>query len=382
MYTYSGANYNTYFKRRITLRNTINESISLENQDIVWNIDDYLLPPLEKAQQQYEEEERQKELEDEDWKKRYDKAKAEFNKRSEDMLGMVKPIANTNSFKYAGTLYLGIFFLLWFIPPFIDFAESLGLFITGIGAFFILCVIYFPLSSKIDANTEQRIERTRKEIAEIKKREYPILFERKPSFGHWEAQEIYVKSVHENLKERYPQFGDIVNKYCTGGFSETISQLKEVRYLLNSGRAETYEDATRMMRDTFIEKYEHQIAESREYFEEKERLERESREYQEGRRKKEEAEYQRKLEENARRDAQETAWLQEQDRKRQQALDDEIRRNNEHGAYDARRWGKDRQTVRMYDDMLGRSYHERLDEDRKYDYGKNDKPSDIGGDLK
>ncbi len=35
MYTYSGANYNTYFKRRIALRNTINESISLENQDII-----------------------------------------------------------------------------------------------------------------------------------------------------------------------------------------------------------------------------------------------------------------------------------------------------------------------------------------------------------
>jgi len=379
MYTYSGANYNTYFKRRITLRNTINESISLENQDIVWNIDDYLLPPLEKAQQQYEEEERQKELEDEDWKKRYDKAKAEFNKRSEDMLGMVKPIADTNSFKYAGTLYLGIFFLLWFIPPFSDFAESLGLFITGIGAFFVLCVIYFPLSSKIDANTEQRIERTRKEIAEIKKREYPILFERKPSFGHWEAQEIYVKSVHENLKKRYPQFGDIVNKYCTGGFSETISQLKEVRYLLNSGRAETYADATRMMRDTFIEKYEQQIAESREYFEEKERLEREMIEHKEKRKREEAAQHQRDREEYARREAQETAWFKEQDRKRQQALIDEERMNIAGMATHARQNGKDRATVRMYDDMLGRSYHERLDEDRTYEYGKEDKASDIGG---
>jgi hypothetical protein len=33
----------------------------------------------------------------------------------------------------------------------------------------------------------------------------------------------------------------------------------------------------------------------------------------------------------------------------------------------------------MYDDQLGRSYQERLDEDRKYEYGEKDKPSDIGG---
>ncbi|WMY18301.1 hypothetical protein P3F89_27285 (plasmid) [Bacillus tropicus] len=356
-----------------------NTNTSLENQDIISDIDD-LLPKLKILQQKYEEDEHQKKLEDEAWEKRYYKAKAEFNKRSEDMLGMVKPIADTNSFKYAGTLYLGIFFLLWFIPPFSDFAESLGLFITGIGAFFILCVIYFPLSSKIDANTEQRIERTRKEIAEIKKREYPILFEREPSHGYWEKQYNYTKAMNERLKRENPQFEFVLTGIY--GFSDTIKQMKYVRHMLESGQAQTLDNAVSMMLNYVIEESDRQIAESKEYFAEKERMQRESREYQEEKRRKEEAEYQQRREEYARREAQETAWLQEQDRKRQQALDDEIRRNNEHGAYDARRWGKDRQTVRMYDDMLGRSYHERLEEDRKYGYGEKDNASDIGGDLK
>ncbi|MDJ1478669.1 hypothetical protein QBX67_26950 [Bacillus sp. LS15-K4] len=362
------------------MRNTINESISVINQDIVWNIDDYLLPPLEKAQQQYEEEERQKKLEDEAWKKRHDKAKAEFNKRSKDMMDMVKPIADVNSFKHVGLLYLGIFFLLWFIPPFSYFAESLGLVVTVIVALGILCFIYFPLSSKISDNEEKRKERTRKELEEIKKREYPILFERMPSFGHWEAQQIYVKAVHENLKERYPQFDYLINVYETGGFSRTIDKFKEVRYLLNSGRAETYEDATRMMWDYLHEKWDlgSEVWETSGYVKEKDPV-RVYQEEQEERNREYAAQQERDREEYARREALETAWLQEQDRKRQQALDDEIRRNNEHSAYDARRWGKDRATVRMYDDMLGRNYHERLDEDRKYEYGKNDKPSDIGG---
>ncbi|KAB2442178.1 hypothetical protein [Bacillus luti] len=355
-----------------------NPNISLENQDIISDIDD-LLPKLKILQQEYEEDEHQKKLEDEAWKKRYDKAKAEFNKRSENMLGMVKPIMDVNSFKHVGMLYLGIFFLLWVISPFSELADFFSpLFTYGIGAFFILCVIYFPLSSKIYDNTEQRKERTRKELEEIKKREYPILFEREPSYYYWEKQYNYTKALYTALKERYPQLGDIVNEYCSR-FSETISQLKEVRYLLNSGQAQTYEDATRMMRDTFIEKYEQQIAESKEYFAEKERMQRESREYQEERRRKEEAEYQRKREENARRDAEETAWLKEQELKRQQALIDEERMNIAGMATHARQNGKDRATVRMYDDMLGRSYHERLDEDRTYEYGKEDKASDIGG---
>lgn len=352
------------------MNNTNNDSISLENQDIICEIED-LLPKLEELQREYEEDERQKELEDEAWEKRYYKAKAEFNKRSEDMRGMVKPLVDLESLKHCGMLYLAILFLVWVISPFSD------LFINGIGALFILCIIYFPLYSWILDKTEQRRERTRKELEEIKKREFPILFERKPSHGYWEKQYNYTEAVNERLKGQYPQFEFIVSGGY--GFSHQIRKMKYVRYMLESGQAQTLSNAISMTLDYFIGESDRQLAESKEYFAEKERMQRETREYEEERKRKEEAEYQRKREEYARRDAQETAWLQEQDRKRQQALIDEDRMNIESAATHARRWGKDRATVRMYDDMLDRTYHERLDEDRTYEYGKEDKASDIGG---
>ncbi|BCB39515.1 hypothetical protein BCJMU51_4434 [Bacillus cereus] len=360
------------------MNNTNNDSISLENQDIISNIDDYLLPQLKKAQQQYEEEKRQKKLEDEAWEKRYDKAKGKFNKRSEDMLGMIKPLVDLNKFKPVATLYIGILFLLWVISPFNFEGFIISLSLYGIAAFFILCIIYFPLDSLLYKQEEQRKERTRKELEEIKKREYPILFERKPSFGHWEAQNIYTKTVHENLKERYPQFDYLINVYESDGFSRTIDKFKEVRYLLNSGRAQTYEDATRMMWDYLDEKWDLELeyGKTSGYVEEKGP----ARVYQENR--EESASEMYTKQRAAESDVLHEEWLKEHYKKGQENLDREIRGQLEHAATHARQWGNDRQTARQYDDQLGRSYHERLEEDRKYGYGEDDKMSDLGGDLK
>ncbi|HFJ9404051.1 TPA: hypothetical protein ACGW3F_003130 [Bacillus paranthracis] len=367
------------------MKNTINESISLINQDIIWNIDDYLLPPLEKAQQQYEEDERQKKLEDKAWEKRYDKAKAEFNKRSEAMLDIPKPYLKLEDTKFNAIIGGGIWLLLCIMapPPYQFFSTLLGYILV---AFFIWLILHWvvaaPIIKILDIKTERRIEQTRKEIEEMKKREYPILFERRPSFGYWEAQDIHTKHVHELLKERYPAFGDIVNEYCTGGFSRTIDKLKEVRYLLNSGRAQTYEDATRMMWDYLDGKWEMESGITSGYFEEKERMKRQTREYQEERRREEAAQHQREHEEYARRESEELAWLKKEDQRRQQAFEDEQRRDIESWATHARQNGEDRATVKYYDDQLGRSYHERDAEDRKYDYRIDEGMSEVGGDLK
>ncbi|MBJ8113675.1 hypothetical protein JDS99_29540 [Bacillus cereus group sp. N6] len=354
------------------MNNTNNDSISLENQDIICDIED-LLPKLEELQQEYEEDERQKELEDEAWEKRYNKAEAEFNKRSEDMLGMVKPF---DIDKHVALLSVGVLFLMCVISPFSFFVNALLAFL--IWGFFMF--VGMPVTSILDKKAERRKEQIRKELQEIKYREYRILFQQKPSHDYWRKQYNYTEAVNKRLKEQNPQFEFVLSG--SYGFSYQIKKMKYVRHKLESGQAPTLDNAVSMMFNYFIEETDRQLAVSKEYFAEKDRMRIQTREYEEEQRRKEEAEYQREREEYARREDQETSWLQEQDRQRQQALDDEIRRDIEHSAYDARRWGKDRQTVRMYDDQLGRSYHERLEEDRKYGYGEDDKMSDVGGDLK
>lgn len=372
MYTYSGANYNTYFKRRITLNNTNNDSISLENQDIISDIDE-LLPKLERMQGKYEERESKKKLEDEPWKKRYDKANSEFYKRSKAMLD-IKPFFDLENTKNHVLLGVGILLLLLIIFPPNSEEFFTWIFVDVVAAFFIWVILCFvaitPINNILDTKIERRKEQISKELEEIKKREYPILFENKPSYEYMEEQNKYTQQAIEPLQKQYPEFKYVL--YASYGFDDTIDRLQYVRYVLESGLAPTFDIAGDMMFERSDAKRKLQTA-ARNGNTEAIRL------YKEDLRREEEAENQRRREEYARREAEETAWLKEQDQRRQQALDDEIRRNNEHSAYDARRWGKDRATVRMYDDMLGRSYHERLDEDRKYEYGKNDKPSDIGG---
>ncbi len=370
MYTYSGANYNTYFKRRITLNKTNSDSISLENQDIICDINE-LLPKLEELQQEYEEDERQKELEDEAWEKRYNKAEAEFNKRSEDMLGMVKPF---DVDKHVALLSVGVLFLMCVISPFSFFVNALLAFL--IWGFFMF--IGMPVTSILDKKAERRKEQIRKELQEIKYREYRILFQQKPSHGYWNVQYDYTRQVHKRLKEQHPQFESMLFKDYAGGFSKTIDIFKEVRYLLKSGQAQTYEDATRMMWDYLDEKWDLELeyGKTSGYVEEKGP----ARVYQENR--EESASEMYTKQSAAESDVLHEEWLKEHYKKGQENLDREIRGQLEHDAIHARQWGSDRQTVRHYDDQLGRGYHERLEEDRKYGYGEDDKMSDVGGDLK
>ncbi|CAM4253584.1 hypothetical protein BAQ48_07740 [Bacillus luti] len=349
-----------------------NTNISLENQDIISDIDE-ILPKLERMQGKYEVREDKKKLEDEPWKKRYDKASSEFYHRSKAMLDISTffDLKNTkNHAILAAGIYLSMCIFIGF-PEDQFFSFAFGYILL---TFFIwvplVFVIIEPINKILNIKIERRKEQNRKELEEIKKREYPILFENKPSYVYMEEQREYTQQEIEPLKKQYPEFKYIL--YASYGFSDTIDRLQYVRYVLASGQAQTLDIAEDMMFDRC----------------DAQRAQREARiygnnepirAYLEEKRRKEEAEYQQSREEYARREAQETAWLQEQDRKRQQALIDEDRMNIAGMATHARQNGKDRATVRMYDDMLDRSYHERLDEDRTYEYGKDDKASDIGG---
>ncbi|HDR8330203.1 TPA: hypothetical protein QC181_005188, partial [Bacillus cereus] len=219
---------------------------------------------------------------------------------------------------------------------------------------------------------KRRIEQNKIELEEIKKREYPILFEKKPSYVYMDVQLKSTQQAFKPLKEQHPKLEFLL--YGAHGFSDTIEGLQYVRNLLENGIAQTLDYATDMLFERNAAKRKIREAEINRNYEA-------ARVYQEEQRRKEEAAYQRSREEYARREAEETAWLKEQEQKRQQAFENEIRTGIENSARHAREWGKDRQTVKMYDDQLGRSYHERLDEDRKYEYGEKDKASDIGGDI-
>ncbi|MES5956678.1 hypothetical protein QCI42_25470 [Bacillus fungorum] len=97
--------------------------------------------------------------------------------------------------------------------------------------------------------------------------------------------------------------------------------------MLESGIAQTLDYATDMLFERNDAKRKQRTAEINGNYEA-------VRVYQEEQRRKEEAEYQRRREEYARKEAEETAWLKEQ--RRQQAFDDEIRRDIEHSASHAR----------------------------------------------
>ncbi|MFA2809158.1 hypothetical protein [Bacillus mycoides] len=296
------------------------------------------------------------------------------------MLDIPKPFFNLDNPKQIAILSVGILFLQCVINPF-NLEELLALLLVyAISAFFILVIFYWfvgtPISTMLDKKFERRKEQIRKELEEIKKREYPILLENKPSFGYWEKQDNYARAWHKTLIEQYPQFDLLLKGRGAGGFSYTIDELQYVRYLLESGKAQTYDNAVSMMLDYFITKYERQTAGTSEYFEEKGPV----RVYQKEREESTSEMYRKQR--AAESDALQEEWLKEHYEKGQENLDREIRGQLEHAATHARQSGSDRQTVRHYDDQLGRGYHERLEEDRKYGYGEDDKISDVGGDLK
>ncbi|GAB6772975.1 hypothetical protein [Bacillus cereus] len=356
------------------MNNRTNDFISLENQEIINEINS-VLPKLERLQWEYEVDAEKKKQEDEPWKKRFDKASGEFYHRSKAMLD-IKPFFDEDNTKNHAMLGGGIWLLLCIMvpqPPDQFFTMLFGNLLLALFIWFILIwVIIKPINKVLNIKIKRRIEQNKKELEEIKKREYPILFEKKPSYVYMDVQLKNTQQAFKPLKEQHPKLEFLL--YGAHGFSDTIEGLHYVRYLLESEIAQTLDYATDMLFERNDAKCKLREAEINRNYEA-------VRVYQEALRREEEAEYQRKREENARRDAEVTASLKEQEQKRQKAFEDEQRRNNEHSAYDARRWGKDRETVRMYDDMLGRSYHERLDEDRKYGYGEKDDASDIGGDI-
>ncbi|GAB6547240.1 hypothetical protein bcgnr5378_29080 [Bacillus cereus] len=351
-----------------------NDYISSENQDVIYEINS-VLPKLERLQGEYEVDAEKKKQEDEPWKKRFDKASGEFYHRSKAMLD-IKPFFDEDNTKNHAMLGGGIWLLLCIMappPPDQFFTMLFGNVLLALFIWFILIwVIIKPINKVLNIKIKRRIEQNKIELEEIKKREYPILFEKKPSYVYMDVQLKNTQQAFKPLKEQHPKLEFLL--YGAHGFSDTIEGLQYVRNLLENGIAQTLDYATDMLFERNAAKRKIREAEINRNYEA-------ARVYQEEQRRKEEAAYQRSREEYARREAEETAWLKEQEQKRQQAFENEIRTGIENSARHAREWGKDRQTVKMYDDQLGRSYHERLDEDRKYEYGEKDKASDIGGDI-
>lgn len=344
--------------------------------NIVRSIDD-LISQLKSLQKQFDSDYTRKQREvDSTWKKEYERAKEAFNKRNKEMLPSSKPIYFEN--KHHALLALGIFILTCLFFPLNMEIFFTSLILHIIPTFFIWVIIaafivgpYMSLTDKTRKHYHKAIQ---KDLEDIKRKDYPILLESSPMLNYQKVQNTLKKRAAQRLKQEYPIFGYLINH---NEFASTIKNLEFMKRIFKNGRANTLEEARTLM----INYYTQEIEEIDAYFKEKEEMRRPVREYQEKRLREEKQTIQRQREEYARRAEEDAKWAEKQNKKSQENYEREQRTRLEEMAAFARQDGKDRDTVRYYDDQLGRSYHERREEDRKYEYRENDDTSDIGGTI-